>query len=467
MEGIKIVILNGSPKGRISVTMQYIHYLELRFPHHNFEYVNAAQSCAKFERNEAAFNEVMDKIEAADLILWAYPLYFLLVCSQYKRFIELIFERNRKNVFTGKYTAALSTSIHFFDNTALNYIHSVCDDLGTNFLNGITAKMDDLQSPAFRDSFDRLFLEWEHAARCSMPACRAYAPVTPSAFSFNPEGTATQPAPVPGGTRICIVGDLEDGGSSIRKMAQLAAAKSPGTDIFDLSRLKFGPCTGCLKCGFDNICAYEEKDDLIRLHRETVLAADVIIFAGEIHDRYLSSIWQRYLERTFNRTHQPTLTGKQVGFIISGPLSQNHNTREILQAYTEAMGGCNAGFVTDECADNSRISAEIENLLHQTASRAAAGVTMPKSFLGVGGAKIFRDDIYSHLRFVFQADHKYYKKHGLYDFPQKNLKIRFITGVAMLLTKVPPMRKLIRQKLRPGMITPYKRLFERVVPYKG
>ena len=134
------------------------------------------------------------------------------------------------------------------------------------------------------------------------------------------------------------------------------------------------------------------------------------------------------------------------------------------QRYTEVMGGCNAGFVTDESADNSRISAEIENMLHQTISRAAAGLSMPKSFLGVGGMKVFRDDIYSHLRFVFQADHKYYKRHGLYDFPQKKLKQRFITGAATLLTKIPPMRRIIRQKMRPAMITPYKKLFARVLP---
>jgi len=36
----------------------------------------------------------------------------------------------------------------------------------------------------------------------------------------------------------------------------------------------------------------------------------------------------------------------------------------------------------------------------------------------VGGKKLFRDAIYGRMRFVFQADHRYYEEHGLYDFPQ-------------------------------------------------
>ena len=41
--------------------------------------------------------------------------------SNYKRFIELIFERHQEQVFAGKYTASLSTSIHFYDHTTHNY----------------------------------------------------------------------------------------------------------------------------------------------------------------------------------------------------------------------------------------------------------------------------------------------------------------------------------------------------------
>ena len=46
------------------------------------------------------------------------------------------------------------------------------------------------------------------------------------------------------------------------------------------------------------------------------------------------------------------------------------------------------------------------------------GYIKPRTFLGVAGMKIFRDDIWSELRVVFRADHRAYKSLGYYDFPQ-------------------------------------------------
>ena len=130
---MKIAVLNGSPKGEVSVTMQYVHFLEQRFPEAEFNFFDVALKIRKLEKDDKAFQEVIDGIAAADAVLWAFPLYFLVVCSQYKRFIELIFEKNAVSVFRGKPAASLSTSINFFDYTAHNYINAVCDDLDMNY----------------------------------------------------------------------------------------------------------------------------------------------------------------------------------------------------------------------------------------------------------------------------------------------------------------------------------------------
>ncbi len=45
-------------------------------------------------------------------------------------------------------------------------------------------------------------------------------------------------------------------------------------------------------------------------------------------------------------------------------------------------------------------------------------LTQPQNFYGVGGMKIFRDLIYL-MRGMMKADHKFYKEHKQYDFPQK------------------------------------------------
>ena len=78
------------------------------------------------------------------MVLWAFPLYVMVVCSRYKRFIELIFERKAEDAFPGTYAASLSTSIHFFDQTAHAYIHAISDDLGMKYLGFYSADIKDL-----------------------------------------------------------------------------------------------------------------------------------------------------------------------------------------------------------------------------------------------------------------------------------------------------------------------------------
>ena len=82
------------------------------------------------------------------------------------------------------------------------------------------------------------------------------------------------------------------------------------------------------------------------------------------------------------------------------------------------------------------------------------------TFLGVGGRKIFRDEVYGMLRFVFQADHRYYKSHELYDFPQKNYKIRRMNLMMTLLTKIPPFRKKFLKIMKDEMVKPVKYIAE-------
>ena len=137
---MKITVLNGSPKGSTSATMQYVQFIQKKFPQHELTIHNIAQQINTLERDEKAFQEILAEIRSSDGVLWAFPLYYYVVASQYKRFIELIFERKAEETFRGRYTAVLTTSIHFFDHTAHNYLRAICDDLDMRYAGYFSAR---------------------------------------------------------------------------------------------------------------------------------------------------------------------------------------------------------------------------------------------------------------------------------------------------------------------------------------
>jgi len=180
--------------------------------------------------------------------------------------------------------------------------------------------------------------------------------------------------------------------------------------------------------------------------------------AGEIRDRYLSARWKQFFDRSFFNTHTPTLKDKQIAWIISGPLGQLPNLTEILSAYAQFHGANTVGITTDEVGDSLRIDALLRELARRVVCLAEQGYVQTRDYLGVGGMKIFRDEVWGKLRFVFQADHRYYKRHGFYDFPHKDIKTRRTNLMMTLLTKIPPFRKKFLKVLEKEMVKPLKKV---------
>ena len=50
----------------------------------------------------------------------------------------------REDAFEGKYCVSLSTSIHFYDHTAHNYIRAIAEDMGMIYVASFPAEMQDL-----------------------------------------------------------------------------------------------------------------------------------------------------------------------------------------------------------------------------------------------------------------------------------------------------------------------------------
>ncbi len=457
---MKIAVLNGSPKGQISVTVQYVRFLQQKFPETEFRFFDVALKIKKLEEDDGAFREIIGEIARADGVLWAFPLYYFLVCSQYKRFIELIFERDAASAFHGKPAAVLTTSINFFDHTAHNYLNAVCDDLEMKFVGSYSAEMNDLRKSRERHrlaTFGELFIR---AIQDGSPAIRNNRPLTASEMVYSP----AKPAPVEtNGKRVLIVVDDFDQSSNLRQMVeQLQTTFSPAAELVQLKDIDIkGGCLGCLQCGLDNVCIYEGKDGFIDFFNRQIKAADILFFAGSIHDRYLSSLWKRFFDRSFFNGHVPVLENKQIGFVISGPLGQIHNLREILAAYVGMQRSNLVGFASDDVGGSMEIDAAVQSVASRAAVYSERGYIQPQTFYQVGGGKLFRDAVWGRLRVVFQADHAYYKKHGFYNFPQKNYKWRLINSGLILLTKIPFIRREFVKRIKGEVIKPYANALKR------
>jgi len=450
---MKIVVLNGSPKGDVSVTMQYVAWIRKKFPEHDYEILNVAHEIRKIEKDDAAWNAVLDSVRSADLVLWAFPLYFMLVCSQYKRLIELVSERKAGEVFAGKYAASLSTSIHFFDQTAHAYIHAISDDLGMKFLGSYSAEMYDLLKTGEQERLEKFASLMIAAVQENLPVQRENAPLTWPALSYLP-GTGQEPVPT-GTKRVVILTDDDGRSPNLSAMvARLKTAFSGPVELVNLHDLDIrGGCLGCCQCGYDNTCVY--TDGYRDFYQNTLVPADIIIMAGSVRDRYLSSTWKQFFDRSFFKGHIPGLDGKQVGFAIAGPFHQIACLKEALTAWAD-NSRCQVHFVTDEVQDSQDLDALLDTLARRLVQGANAGYVPPHTFYAVGGHKIFRDNIYAGMRAAFQADYRYYREHGMFDFPQADLKTRLMNAVLTPMIRIPGFRKRMLADMKRYMVEPFE-----------
>jgi multimeric flavodoxin WrbA len=464
---MKILVLNGSPKGEQSVTMQYVQYLALCYPQHEFSLRHVAHRVRSLERHTEQFAELIAEVRQADLVLWAFPLYILLVCSQYKRFIELIAERGAGDAFRDRYAASLSTSINYYDTTAHRYIQAVSEDLGMKYLGSYSANMQDLMKPEERRRLEGFATDLFASIERGIRPARLYPPLAYVPWTFSLE--APQRRVPTDGRRVVVLTDARPEQASLLAMIRRFREALDGeVEIFNLHDVDIkGGCLGCLRCGAEYRCAYTGKDGFIEFYNEKLKRADVLVFAGAIVDRQLSWKWRQFFDRSFFNTHTPSLTGKQVAFLVSGPLGQLPDLRLVYEAWVELQRSHLAAFLSDEAESAEALEEALDGLAERLVRLAGSGYIRPQTFLGIAGMKIFRDDIWGSLRIVFRADHQAYNRLGVYDFPQKRLGQRFLNQLGYLVTGLPGIRRRWPSMIKKGMLWPYRRVLRSAAPEAG
>ncbi|MBI9051663.1 MAG: NAD(P)H-dependent oxidoreductase [Anaerolineaceae bacterium] len=454
---MNIIVLNGSPKGNLSGTLQYVAYLEKAYPTHQFETIHIAQQIKGIETNPDKFEGIIQQIRSSDALIWCFPLYYMMVHGSLKRFIELIDERDVKQAFQGKYCASISTSIHFFDHTAHNYIHAISDDMNMKYIAAFSPAMNDLLKSKGQQQllqFGKLFLQTIEQKQITQPQ---FFPVQTRDFVYQ----NNKPKNFVDITnkKVVILHDALEQDHNLKQMlAHTRAVFGEKAEVYNIRDIEIkGGCQGCMHCGGSYRCTYEGKDDYIEFYKSKVMKADILVYAGTIKDRYLSSRWKTFYDRSFFNTHTPVLQNKQSIWLISGALDQNPNLKQILEAYHEFQEANLVGIVSDAYGTSEDIDQMIEQLCGRAVENLKDNVSRPVTFLGEGGMRIFRDEIWGGLRMVFTADHKAFRRLGYYKtFPQRSF-LNFIMRVFLVpLLSIPAIRKGFNTQMKEQMVMPLK-----------
>lgn len=448
---MKILFINGSPKGDRSVTLCTARYLEKRYPAHEYSVLNAG---ARIKALEKDFTEAETAINAADAIIFVYPVYTFIAPYQLHRFIELL--KASEASCKGKYFAEITTSKHFYDVTALKYVEENACDLGMRYLGALSADMDDLQSEAGRYEadcfFERLLFDAENGNYVEAPS---HAPLAarPAYEPSLPEAEKSE------GKDIVVVTNAATEDVNLRNMIEdfVNASEYP-VRVVNVRDFPFkGGCLGCFNCAISGKCVYSDGfEDFLR---NDVQRADAIIYAFTVSDHYTHSSFKLYDDRQFCNGHRAVTAGKVTGYIISGRYSEEANLRMITEARADVSGMYFAGVAGDE-GDTAK---ELEGLAKTVCFALDNGLSAPKSFYGVGGTKIFRDLVYL-MQGIMQADHKFYKAHGIYDFPQKKRGMIFAMKALGLLMRSEAVQKKMKGEMTKYMLLPYEKVIEKTVP---
>lgn len=411
---MKIAVIQGSPRGVQSNTRLLTEDVRARFPEHEFVEIQPGTHLKIMEKDPEAFGAAVAAIERAEAVLWSFPVYVLLVPSQLKRFVELIHERGAAKAFQGKYATTITTSANFYDHTAHNYMRGVSEDLGMAYVEGFSSSFWDLGQEAPRENLIGFSREFFYQAGRRLPQARAFEPAIGQRFVYSPPDV--EEAPKTGEGRILVLHDARSPAENVARMVEVFRRFSrrpvETVSLYDIDMK--GGCLGCGHCMSEGVCAY--KDGYQEFFREKVLTASAYIHAGAIRDRYLSARYKMFLDRSFSGGHRPTTMGKCIGYLISGPLRRLPNLRQILEAQEQVGRMQLVDIVTDEDQSDTGLTERIRLFTEVFERRMQGAWHRPQTFLGVGGHKLFRDMVYR-LRAIMVEDDKFYRAHGLYDFP--------------------------------------------------
>ena len=445
---MNVLVINGSPTGENSITLQTVLYIQKHFPHIQFRVLNVGRNIKSIEKD---FSSCRAELETADLLLFSYPVYTFLVPAQLHRFIELMKKSGVE--LNGKYCTQISTSKHFYDVTAHQFIQDNCEDMNLKYIRGLSADMEDLLSEkGQKEALDFFhYVEWCMKAQFYEPKRSRRETEGDLAATSIPD---CHDADIKNGLRVAVVTDIPNPDQSdLQRMIDRFSKQLQGEITYvNLHDFCFyGGCQGCFHCASDGICIY--KDGFSELLRDRIQTANAIVYAYTVKDHSMGYQFKLYDDRQFCNGHRTVTMGKPVGYLVDGHLDHEPNLKMLMEARAQVGGNFLAGIASNQTDPDH----EIDQLAKTLEYAVENDYQPPKNFYGIGGLKIFRDLIYQ-MQGLMKEDHRFYKENGFYDFPQRRKGMilgMYLVGAMMNNRKL---SKKLGSRMTEGMLMPYQRV---------
>ncbi len=343
---MNITVLNGSPKGKNSITLQTVHYLEKHFPEHQFHIYPVSSRIKTLEKD---MSRILDAMEEADLLLFSYPVYMSMPPSQLQHFMELV-KSSRRRDFRGIYVTQITTSRHDGDGTAHGYMEENFHDLGMKVLKGLSADRGDLLTGKGREEAVQFlkFVNWQISRDYYEPVPdHRYkgirVPATLSATHEEMQVKSTNYTAV-------IVTDYEQEDRHLIDMIVRFRRVFPfRTKVVNIRSFAFkSGCTGCLGCIRDGICVLD--DGFQDFLRNEVFTGSAVVYACRLQSHSLGWFMKQFEDRQFcnRKRNRNKADGYPVGYLISGDFRYEVNLRTALEERAAEAGSCLCGIATDE-----------------------------------------------------------------------------------------------------------------------
>lgn len=426
---MKVVVINGSPKGKNSITLHTILYIQKKNPDLELDIINAGQQIRVIEKD---FTPYAEKLKTADFILFSYPVYTFIAPAQLHRFVELMKETFTNGELKGKFASQITTSKHFYDTTAQTFITENCHDLGITCFEGLYADMEDLtKKRGQQEALDFWrFIQFQ----LNLPAGENKAAASNT-------------------YRVALVCDIPETDTALRSRVDQFKKTFPYTiEEYNLQNVRIdGGCLSCFNCSASGECIY--KDGFAELLRTKIITADAVVYAFTITNHSMGAKFKYYDDRNFCNGHRTMTMDKPVGYIVNG----NYNAEPNLDTIIKARANVGHNILTHIATD---AEGQLELLSAKLAYCLESPIVQPQNFLGIGGMKIFRDLIYI-MGGLMTADYNFYKAKGFFkDFPTKQRKTRFLMKLVGMLFHNPKLKKKLGGQIEEGMIGPYKKVLD-------